>query len=335
MKIAIHHKNLSFSRIWIQYCKENDISYKIVNCYDSDIIAQLEDCQALMWHWDLNDYKAELFVRQLTYSFEKKGIKVFPDIRTCWHYEDKVGQKYLLEALDAPHMQSFVSYSKSEALRWIETTSFPKVFKLRTGAASSNVILVKNKQKGESLIKRAFGKGFQKVSPVRRLKSRLYTLKLEKNLKSALSFLGGVGRIFIPSKIEKNSNLEKGYVYFQDFAPNNQFDIRLIVIGEKCFGMIRYVRKGDFRASGSGLNSYNHHLISTDCVTTAFETAKKIKSQSIAFDFIKNENDYKIIEMSYAFVSERFPGYWDSECVWHEGEICPQRTMIDDFLKSF
>ena len=86
----------TFSDGWIKYCKENQVPYKFVNCYDTNIIHQLNDCAGLMWHWNQNDYKAALFARQLTISL-KKGIKVFPDVNTAWHYDDKLGQKYLLK----------------------------------------------------------------------------------------------------------------------------------------------------------------------------------------------------------------------------------------------
>jgi hypothetical protein len=98
MKIAIHDHTGSFSDRWIRYCEENQVPYKPVNCYDSDIVTQLDDCKGLMWHWNQNDYKATLCARQLTISLHKKGIKVFPDINTAWHPDDKVGRKYLLEA---------------------------------------------------------------------------------------------------------------------------------------------------------------------------------------------------------------------------------------------
>ena len=48
MKIAIHQTKGSFSDRWIEYCQINEINYKIVNCYDSDIIEQLNDCEGLM-----------------------------------------------------------------------------------------------------------------------------------------------------------------------------------------------------------------------------------------------------------------------------------------------
>ncbi len=335
MKLAIHHRSGSFSERWVQYCEKNSIPYKVVNCYSSNIIEQLLDCDGLMWHWDLNDYKAALFVRQLTYSVEKMGKKVFPDIKTSWHYDDKVGQKYLMEAADVPLVKTYVFYSKVDALKWLDKATFPKVFKLRNGASSSNVQLIKDKKRAKKLVNTAFGNGFRGISPFRRLKERFYILNRDRNLKGLKLFIGGFLRFFIPTKVEKYSVNEKGYVYFQDFIANNDYDTRLVVVGDRCCGMTRYCRKGDFRASGSGLKDYNHELIDMDCVSIAFSTAKKLKTQSVAFDFIKSESEgFQIVEMSYAFVTENFPGYWDTNFVWHEGEICIQTSMVEDFIHS-
>ena len=38
MKIAIHHRQGSFSDRWIEYCETNNIEYKIVNAFDNNII---------------------------------------------------------------------------------------------------------------------------------------------------------------------------------------------------------------------------------------------------------------------------------------------------------
>ena len=158
MKIAIHKDMGSFSDRWIPYCEAENISYKIVNCYHSDIISHLHDCDGLMWHWTLVDYKSALFTRQLLQSLEKKGLSIYPDINSSWHYDDKLGQKYLLESIDAPLVKSYVFYTKREALDWLEKATFPKVFKLRGGAGSVNVSLVKNKRRAKFLINRAFKK---------------------------------------------------------------------------------------------------------------------------------------------------------------------------------
>src|ERR1035437_202885 len=131
MKIAIHNHPGSFSDRWIKYCDEKGIEYKIVDCYRSDIIEQLNDCDALLWHFHHASAKDSLFAKQLLYSVQASGKKVFPDFNTVWHFDDKVGQKYLLEAINAPLVPSYVFYSSHDALEWVDKTSFPKVFKLR------------------------------------------------------------------------------------------------------------------------------------------------------------------------------------------------------------
>ena len=97
MKIAIHHTPGSFSDRWISYCNDNNIEFKIVNCYDNDIVSQLDDCNALMWHHHHGNYKDVLFAKQLLYSLQVSGKKCFLIFNTTWHFDDKVGQKYLLE----------------------------------------------------------------------------------------------------------------------------------------------------------------------------------------------------------------------------------------------
>jgi hypothetical protein len=338
MKIAIHDLAGSFSDRWIKYCDENQVPYKLVNCYDSDIVAQLDDCKGLMWHWNLNDYKAALFARQLTLSLEKKGIKVFPDFNTAWHYDDKVGQKYLLEAIGAPLVKSYVFYSRQEALDWLNKTTFPKVFKLRVGAGSVNVSLVKTKKIAKQLIKKAFGKGFSHINRFSSLKDRFWVLKRDKDMHAVRGILSGFARMFIPTEVERFSHNEKGYIYFQDFISNNAYDTRLIVIGDRCFGVRRYCRKDDFRASGSGILSYEPELFDNRCIQSAFDTAKKLKVQSVAFDFIWDNQKPKIVEISYCFpmgpFSDNCQGYWDSNLNWHKNIVNPQYFMIEDFIEE-
>ena len=126
MKIAIHPNKTTFSSRWIEYCEENNGEYIIVNCYDRDVRKQLEDCHILLW--PQNQVEDFFFAKQLLFSLEVSGKKVFPDFKTGWHFDDKVGQKYLLEATKAPFVPSFCFYNKNVALKWAEETNYPKVF---------------------------------------------------------------------------------------------------------------------------------------------------------------------------------------------------------------
>ncbi|MBX0333245.1 hypothetical protein K3G39_08340 [Pontibacter sp. HSC-14F20] len=335
MIIAIHPRVNSFTDEWIQYCIDNSISYKIVNCYSSNIINDLCGCSALMWHWDQSDEKAILFARQLTFSLEAAGITVYPNVNTVWHFDDKIGQKYLLEAIEAPFVTTHIHYDVQEALAWIDKSTFPKVFKLRRGATSTNVSLTKTPEAAKKQVKRSFKQGFNSINRVSIFQDKLDRFKKERSITSFKSLLKGFVRIFVPTQFERIHGKEKGYIYFQDFIPGNNHDTRVVIVGNKAFSIIRYNRKDDFRASGSGHKSYDPALIDPRCLQIAFEVSEKLGMQSCAFDFILDTNNNPlIIEISYGFVTKIFPGYWDKDLVWHEGETNIHSLIIETFLQK-
>lgn len=331
MKIAIFKRRNDFSVRWIEYCEKNNISYKIVNAYDSDIIRQVEDCTAFMWHHYHNDYRDLLFAKQLLYSLQKKRLKVFPNFNTTWHFDDKVGQKYLLEAIGAPLVPSYVFYTKKEALDWINNTEFPKVFKLRGGAGSANVKLAKTKSQAKKFVNMAFGRGFSQFDKLCYLKERYSKWRQGKD--TFIRVCKGFARLFIPTEFAKMYHREKGYVYFQEFIPNNSFDIRVVVVGDKAFAIKRMCRVNDFRASGSGFLVYKKEEIDERCVSLALEVNKKLNSQCTAYDFIFDiNNNPLIVEISYGFTSASYDdceGYWDKDMYWHEGRFNPYGWMVN------
>lgn len=335
MKIAIHNRIGSFSDRWIEYCIKKQIDFKLVNCYDSDIIFKIEDCNALMWHHDHGNHQDILFAKQLTYALGQSGIKVFPDYKTNSHFDDKIGQKYLFEALGIPFVPSYVFYVKSEALKWIDKTSFPKVFKLRGGAGAANVKLVKNRSHAYKLVNKAFGKGFSQFDRIGYLKEHVN--KYLEGRDGLLGVFKGLGRLIIGTKFEKKTCLEKGYAYFQDFIPNNNYDIRVIVIDDKAFAIKRNNRKNDFRASGSGNIQYEREHFHLDLINLSFEISSKLQSQCAALDFIFDNNIIPLlVEVSFGFTQsgyENCEGYWDKSLNFHKGKFNPQEWMVDTILK--
>lgn len=336
MKIAIHQRQGSFSDRWIEYCESHGIEYKIVNAYSSDIVQQVEECDVFMWHHVHDDYRDMLFSNQLIRSLEAKRVRCFPDSNTSWHFDDKVGQKYLLEAIGAPMVPSYVFYTQKEALDWVNHTSFPKVFKLRGGAGAANVRLAHNANEARKLVKKAFGKGFPQYDRFGSLKERY---RKWKEGKASFSFvMKGVLRLFRPTVFARMHAPEKGYVYFQEFIPNNEFDIRVIVIGDKAFAIKRMVRKGDFRASGSGNIIYDWMQIPEECVKLSFEVSNKLKTQCLAYDYVfGTEGKPAIVEISYGFAMHGYdscPGFWTEDMKWHETQFNPQIWMVENLIKQ-
>lgn len=331
MLLAIHHRAGSFSDRWIAYCKKQNIPYKIVNAFDSNIIEQVKDCDVFMWHHHHGQFKDVLTAKRILFALEHAGVKVFPDFKTGWHFDDKVAQKYLLEAIGAPLVPSYVFYDKEEALQWANTTSYPKVFKLKGGAGSANVKLVKTYKEAKRLINKAFGKGFAQYDRFGAFKERLR--KVKEGKAGLLEIPKGIGRLFVTTEFAKQQPPERGYAYFQDFIPNNDSDIRVIIIDNKAFAVKRLVRENDFRASRSGRVVFDPNAIDMRCVEIAFAVNSKIGAQSIGFDFVFNtENEPELVEFCYGFSVEFYdpcPGYWDTELNWHEGKFNPQEWMAE------
>ena len=339
MKVGIHHNkqdDRSFSKRWIEYCQQNDIDYKIVNAYDYNIVLQLSDCDVFMWHYFQTDYRDMLFAKQLLYSLQISGKKVFPDFHTCWHFDDKVGQKYLLEAIHAQFVPSYVFYKKKDAIDWIYSTSFPKVFKLRGGAASANVKLARSQEEANRFVNKAFGRGYSQFDKIENLKERIRKFNAGKD--SLTGLLKGVGRLFIKTEFAKMFAREKGYVYFQDFIPNNKFDIRIVVVDEKAFAIKRMCRKNDFRASGGGFLVYNREEIDERCVSLALDINLRLKSQCTSYDFVFDENNNPlIVEISFGFMPKAYDlceGYWDKDMNWLGGRFNPYGWMIEEVIRS-
>jgi len=300
------------------------------------IIYDLNDCDALLWHFShANPIDYQISIK-LVATLEAAGKKVMPNLNSCWHFDDKVAQKYLLEAIGAPLIKSYVFYSKKEALDWINKTEFPKVFKLKGGAGSANVKLIHSKSKAKQLVRKSFGRGFRQFDRIMLFKYSIKKYFIGKtNLKDVfLSFL----KIFVKSEYEKVKGKEIGYAYFQDFIPDNNSDIRIIVVGEKAFGIKRMVRKNDFRASGSGQILYEKEVLNEDCVKIAFKVSKQLKSNCLTFDFLfDNRNQPLIAEISYGFFQEGYDdctGYWDNNLVWHKEKFKPQYWMVEDIIES-
>ena len=336
MKLAIHNREKGFNLRWIAYCKKHGIPYKMVNCYDNNIIEQLQDCDALLWHHVHSNPSDILFAKQLLYTLEQAGVLVFPNFNTGWHFDDKVGQKYLLEKIGAPIVLTYVFYNKKEALKWVNKTIFPKVFKLRGGSGSANVKLAKTKKDGIQLVNKAFRKGFRQYEPWTNLQERWRKYKLGDT--DFYDIFKGLLRFYKEPEFSKTIGYERGYVYFQDFIPNNDFDIRVIVIGKRAFALKRMVRKGDFRASGSGEMKFEKEEFDERCIKMALNTNKKLNAQCLAYDFVFDENNNPlIVEISFGFAVEAYdncPGYWDENLDWHEGKFVPQDWMVEDLVLS-
>ena len=332
--VAIHDKPGSFSDRWIQWCRDRGVRYQSVNAYSGDIVTEIADCTAFLWHWSDREPQGLVFARSIIAAAEAAGLQVFPNTRTCWHYDDKVAQSYLLSAIGADLVPFYVFFENKEAERWIDRATWPKVFKLRGGSASRLVSLVEDRSSARTICRKSFGDGHRPAETL--LNDAATKLRRLRSLDDIRWFLGKRPRAIVNWRSRRKMPRERGYVYFQDFLPDNSFDTRITVIGDRTFAFRRMVRPGDFRASGSGRIDHGQDAVDKRCFTIARNVADRLKTQSIAFDFVQDANGSpKIVEISYCYQAEAVhncPGHYDRDMNWHEGHFWPQDCILEDLI---
>jgi hypothetical protein len=288
-----------------------------------------------MWRWAHTPADKQVAPALLRVIEHELGIPVYPDTRTAWHFDDKLAQLPLLQALGAPMPRTWVFFDRAAALAWSATAPYPVVFKLAVGASSSNVVRVDTARQARHLIERAWGRGIFPGSlhpgpgPIAaRRRARALAGR-------AWRALGYVARGEYPPLPSPGWRPERGYAYFQEFVPGNAFDTRIAVVGERAFGYRRLNRPHDFRASGSGAFDPDPGAIDRRCVEIAFAVSRAGGFQSMAYDFLALDGQPVVLELSYGFVDwmvHACPGHWTPGGRWVDGPMWPEDAQVDDFL---
>jgi glutathione synthase/RimK-type ligase-like ATP-grasp enzyme len=341
MKVGIHLQGHSaaipitpFERKFIEILEFNKISYVILNINDFDFWNKVKEIDYFIFRFGELSSEFQLAGSILPIIEKQLGIKCFPNHMTAWHFNDKVKQYYLLHQFNAPITQSWIFWNKNKCLQWLEVdATYPLVFKLKGGAGSANVVLLKNFRQAKKVVNRIFTKGIkdQRIPLFDSVQYRFFDLK-----QYFLKALKKVGRYLKGWEIERNWPQHKGYALFQKYLPGNDYDTRVLVIGKRAFAFRRFNRKDDFRSSGSGLIDHNPLRIDLEHLKNAFEVSSKLNFQSMAYDFLYNENGgSEFCEISYSYIDIavfQCPGYWDINLNWHEGHYWPQYFICMDLL---
>lgn len=323
---------------WEDWLVENGIPCEQFDCYAYDAIEKLDNYSALIWHYS-NFQNADLMEAQHILDIaERKGLKVFPNHSTGWHFDDKIAESYAFEEVGAPTPKNWMFYDLNTCIDWLNhKASFPIVAKLRRGSGSNNVKIIQSAKDGTKYAKRMFSKGY---APAQSLAYKAYSkLQSSHDWKTIISRVKKIPMFLISRRFGKGMPVEKGYCYFQEFIPNDGFDLKVVVVGDKLTFLNRKTRKGDFRASGGGDIAYDRSLITKQIIDSAFTTADALKMQQVGFDYVvDNRNgEGKIIEMCFGFDYRAVydcGGWYDRESRWHEGGLNVEVEMVKNLFSS-
>lgn len=304
-------RNINPICYWTKYrrfCENNDFPYGLIDIHRSDFIEQAAQYDIIVWH-TMSDVASQVEAETKITVLEKHmGKMCLPSVDEIWFYEDKVRQAYLFSLKNLPVAKTFVSNDYEESMQFLSECKYPLVSKIATGSSSMGVKMIKRPGQAKRLCKKVFGTG-------------------------ATTF-------WTYSK-------QKDYVYFQEFLPGVEFDLRIICIGDYFLGYYRKAPKGDFRASGGGI------VVKESIPTEALQLAKKVKetmphTRMLAVDLLRTQHDqkYYIAETSIFIridTCEQLhvdgkPGryiYKDGQFVFEEGKFWVQELALQDLLIEY
>ncbi len=321
------------------YLDKCNIPYVDFDCYAYDVIDKMDDLSGIYWwysHYAFADKAEAQFILDIA---SKKGLRVYPDHNTAWHFDDKIAEMYALESIGAAIPQSWVFYRREDCDNWIDNCAkFPLVAKLRNGSGSNNVKLLKNKKQAHAYCKRMFTSGINSTPSI--LYKTYSKVQSTRDWKTLIFRARQIPNFLKSRHMAKGLGIEREYCYFQEFIPNDGYDMKIAVVGDKLGFLIRSVRKGDFRASGGGDIFYDRQLVTKDIIDEAFRAADSIGTQCMGFDFVVDSRTGKglIVEMCHGFDHDAIydsGGYYDREGKWHPEPLHCGIEIIRNMYKDY
>ena len=323
----------SFSDRWIQRAPSAGVDVRVVDVWSPDIVDQIRGAQGFMWRY-MNRVRERRLGKMLCPAVELGlGIPTYPSWKTGRYYEDKLAQKYALEAAGIPIPPTWVFYDDETALSFSRVATYPLVMKLATGVMSMSVVLIESRAEAEYWIREMFGPGTATLDrPATPAADRWRRIKEGSRL----------ARGKVSHRRVAWAGLQHGYILFQEFLPGNEFDTRVTVVGNRAWGFRRFNRPGDFRSSGSGLIDYDPSGIDEAVVRLGFTVARQLGTQSLTVDGLVRGSEPVLGEISYSYQSHavsQCPGHWvlegppkDGRLRWVRGPSFSEDAIFDDFV---
>ena len=324
---------MSFSERWAELAHAGGHQVRLIEPRAGDIISQVRGCDGFMWRFHRPPHERLQGKRLVPAIKFALAIPVYPDVVTCWYYDDKIAMHYVLVAANISTPRTWVFWRRADALDFARTAAYPLVLKLAVGRGSDNVRLVRSEFELNEWIELLFDSGLTALAKPR-VGPREILRRLRPLLPVALKRLAP----------KTSGDMQHHYLLVQEFLPGNEFDTRLTVIGNRAFGFRRFNRPDDFRASGSGRFDHDPTKIEEDAVRLAFRTAQRLGLQAVAVDILRHDGAPVLVEIGYDYINwvvNECPGHWvidgaadTGRVQWVDGKTRSEDGIFEDFVAN-
>ncbi len=269
----------------------------------NEFITSLKDTESFVgvyFYYTSSQYSIyKSFILDILIQITLRGGILVPELRHFMAHENKNFQELEKVRLGIRSPYGIPVGTYEEGVEILKNTAYPAVLKKYTGFRSRNVKLANNIEEGKKVLSKM----------------------LEKNFLFDMDSL-----YFIYRRLKNKEHYPKkfGKVIIQEFIPDLTHDWKILVLGDRCLGGKRYVRKNDFRASGSKLYEMEEDP-PENVLSFALKCKQQLNCPNASLDISENKGDLQLLEyqtMHFAILGGDPDYYFEREGgIWHKREI--------------
>lgn len=253
------------------------------------------------------------FIEDIVYGLELRGCKPIPSYKYLRANNNKVFMEILREVILPPKyaINSRFFGSSEEILDCLQDIVFPCVVKTAKGACSKGVFLANDETE------------------------LLKSVRIAARSKQFLQELWDQGRSIKHKGYQKDSRFRSKFVV-QDFISGLTNDWKVLVYYDKFYVLKRQNRKGDFRASGSGLFSFEDSVDYT-LLDAAAEIVEACDVPMVSLDLAKKDNNVHLIEMQFLYFGTStltMSPYYYAKSVKGWEQIYKKSILEEEYVRS-
>tara|TARA_Y100001970_G_scaffold27492_1_gene33556 strand:- start:14208 stop:15221 length:1014 start_codon:yes stop_codon:yes gene_type:complete len=259
--------------------KEYDFSVNYIKFTDLDFNKSYKDEIFIYTSSEDVDSFYKDFIEDIILTLSLQGAIVIPKYEFLRSHNNKVFMELLAKNYKDSSLKSFGfgTIEELESFLLSNKINYPIVIKSAKGAVSSGVKLAKNKN---DLIRKA-----KQISRSKNLNKELRDLLRKIRHKKYIS----------------ESKFRRKFI-IQEYVPELKNDWKVYFFGDKLYIWFRYVRKNDFRASGSGLFEFNEKVpIPNGLFDFCYAIYKKYDVPFISFDIAFDGKKFHLLEKQFLF----------------------------------
>lgn len=252
----------------------NEKGFEITEMTLSSFVSSLQNnpnYKGVYFYYTSSQYAIyKSFILDILVQITLRGGILIPELRHFLAHENKSFQEYEKVRLGIKSPYGIPVGTYEEGLEVLSQIKYPTVIKKSTGFRSRNVKIA------------------HKFSDAQKVLSKL----LDRNFNFDTDSL-----YYLYRRLKNKKHYPKrfGKVIIQEFIPNLTHDWKMLVLGNKCIGVKRFVRKNDFRASGSKIYDLEAEP-ETYVLDFALDCKEKLHCPNVSFDIAEQNGKAQLIE---------------------------------------